>query len=312
MNTKHYQLRISGLSEDSGEIRATTLVEVVEALRVIAERSMRLLATGTGSTKGAKPKWLEEATDFSITGLHAGSTVLEIQAEKLGEVAHNQFGQKKLFGQQPNIDDTALDLAASSINEAQEENPSGEYFDTSVLEAIDKFCKTAQQGVQFELVSEGNAKGHFALDAEKSSYINKKLLNIPAPQVSIISGTLDQIRYGDGLFSVAIDEKTSIKGQLKSDLVDTEILRPLWGKLVTTQGKVHFKMSGQPRFIEAQRIWKKNKGDDVFQKMPTGKTNVSDTLFELRLSTAKSFDLEKLVGAWPGDEPIEELLAELD
>jgi len=46
--------------------------------------------------------------------------------------------------------------------------------------------------------------------------------------------------------------------------------------------------------------------------MPTGKTNVSDTLFELRLSTAKSFDLEKLVGAWPGDEPIEELLAELD
>ena len=69
MNAHRYQLRISGLAEDEGRIKAATLQRVLDALLATAERTTRLLATGSGSAKGARPGWLGAAIDVTVTGL---------------------------------------------------------------------------------------------------------------------------------------------------------------------------------------------------------------------------------------------------
>ena len=43
------------------------------------------------------------------------------------------------------LDGTALDLVARAINETQTEDPAGDYFDGSVLEAILKFRKAGAE-----------------------------------------------------------------------------------------------------------------------------------------------------------------------
>jgi len=312
MDTQHYQLRISGLTEDSGKIKATTLTGVVEALRKVAETTVLLLATGTGSSKGAKPKWLKEVTDFVITDLSSCSTILGLEAPKLKYAAHDQFAQDKMFGRQTNLEDTSLDLVAASIKETQMESPVGEYFDTSVMEAIKEFSKVAGTTAVYQLTPEGCAHGEFLLDSKEFSVISEKQQNIPNPHTTIISGTLDEIKYGNGYFCLLMDEKTLINGRLNLDLEGVETLRHLWGKPATARGKIFFKASGQARFIEAEKIWAKEKGDDIFKKMPSAPKTISETLFELERSQDKAFDIQKLVGTWPGDESIEELLAELD
>ena len=83
MNTKHYQFRLHGLREATGHVKATTLNRVVEALLKMTERATRLSAIGEGSGRGTKPGWLKEAADFTITGLHTGSTILDIEALSL-------------------------------------------------------------------------------------------------------------------------------------------------------------------------------------------------------------------------------------
>ena len=97
MKTQRYQLRISGLKEDEGQIKMATLRRVMEALLVTAERTTRLLATGAGSGRGAKPQWLDATIDFTITGLKSGSTIFDIEAPQLSETAYAQFVQEDLW-----------------------------------------------------------------------------------------------------------------------------------------------------------------------------------------------------------------------
>ena len=313
MKTQRYQLRISGLKEDEGQIKMATLRRVMDALLVTAERTTRLLATGAGSGgRGARPQWLNAAIDFTITGLKPGSTIFDIEAPRLGETAYEQFAKKDLWNKQPDLDETALDLVAQSIKETQTDNPIGDYFDSSVLEAILMFRQAARaSGVRYEMIPQGTAHGQFKLDDISCTYVKKRLNAIPAPRSFIVSGRLDEIKHDNGRFRLLVSEKSALFGRLDASL-SVEALRPLWGKQTTVEGMVHFKSNGQPRLIEARRISGRLEKDVVFEEMPSIEAQKSHDLLQGQPKQVGAFDPIELAGAWPGDEPIEDLLAQLD
>ena len=313
MKTQHYQLRISGLREDEGQIKMATLRRVLDALLTTAERTTRLLATGAGSGKGARPHWLDATIDFTITGLKSGSTIFDVEAPRLGETAYEQFAQEDLWSKQPSLDETAVDLAAQSINETQTDDPVGDYFDSSVLQAILKFRKAARvAGVRYEMIPQGTAHGKFALDDSTCEYIKERLNDIPAPRSFVVSGRLDEIKHGNGRFRLLVSRKSTLFGRLDAASLSVEALRSLWGRQATVEGMVHFKANGEPRFIEARRISSQLEGDSVFEEMPSVEIQKSHDLFPVQRKQAGAFDPIELAGAWPGDEPIEDLLAQLD
>ena len=313
MKTQHYQLRISGLREIKGQIRASALSRILHALLATAERTTRLLATGTGGGRGARPRWLDATIDFTITGLTSGSTVVAIEAPRLGETAREQFAQADLWSNQPSLDETALDLVARSIHETQMEDPPGDYFDSSVLDAILKF-RTASgiPGVRYKMIPQGAAHGKFELDDATCASARARLEKIPAPQSFVVSGRLDEIRHGNGRFRLLVDGKSALLGRLDAASLDVEDLRYLWGKQTTVEGIVHFKANGQPRFIEARRIGSRLEGDRVFEGMPSAEIQKTQELFPVEQKRFAAFDPIDLAGSWPGDEPIDELLAQLD
>ena len=146
---------------------------------------------------------------------------------------------------------------------------------------------------------------------------------IPVPRAVVVSGHLDEIGHGLRRFRLLMGGG-SLQGRLGRGSLDVELLRPLWGKRATVQGIVHFKSNGQARFIEARRISARADGDKIFETMPVaeiGGGRVADVLAESdRIGTVsrgsakamRRVDPMVLWGAWPGDEPIEELLAQLD
>ena len=83
-------MRLTGLEENGGEISASRLQRVIDALLRTAEAATRLLITGRGAGRGTKPSWLRASVDFMITGIESGSTVLDIAAPFLGDTAHEQ------------------------------------------------------------------------------------------------------------------------------------------------------------------------------------------------------------------------------
>ena len=315
MNTQRYEFRICGLLEDEGQIRATTLTRALDALHATAERTTRLLATGAGVGRGAKPRWLEVAVDFKITGLKPGSTKIGIEAHPLGETAYEDLAQTDPRSRRklPNYDETALDLAARSINESQMADPAGDYFDRSVLEAILKFEKAAGvPGVRYEMISQDTSDRQFIVDEGTCARVRDRLNDAPDPESFIVSGRLERINYSNGQFRLLVNQDSYLPGRLCAESLSVEALRPLWGKQITVEGTVHFKSNGQARSIEARRISSRLEKDGVFEEMPSVKVQEPNILFPDRMDQAQTFDPIELAGAWPGDEPIEDLLEQLD
>ena len=283
MKTQRYQLRISGLKKEEGQIRASTLRRILDALLATAERTTRLLATGTGSGKGAKPRWLDATIDFTITELRSGSTIFGIEAPLIGETAREQFAQADLWSKQPGIDDTAIDLVARSIRETQMEDPAGDYFDSSVLDAILKLRNAGGvTGVRYEMIPQSTAHGQFALDDATCAFARDRLDKIPASRSFVVSGRLDQIRHGNGRFRLLVDGKSALLGRLDAASLSVEALRPLWGKQTTVEGMVHFKANGRPRFIDARRITGRLEGDSVFEGISSVESYRGEPVAEIR------------------------------
>lgn len=318
MNTKHYKFRLSGLREIEGQIRVTNLRCTIDALLKTTERATRLLATGEGSGRGQKPGWLKRATDLTITGLKPGSTILDLEAPTLRETACEVFGLQELWPEQTtndraSLDDTSLDLASLAIREAQEDDPPGDRFDSSVLEAILDFRKiTGSSGIRYELISQDSEHGNFVLDESSCARIETRLTEIPTPRAFIVSGRLDKIEHDAGRFRLLVNRDSSLLGRLDPDSLDIEALRPLWGKQTTVEGMVYFKVNGQPRLIEARRIGSYAERDVIFEEMPAAEIPGARGMTPDQKKQARSFDPMELWGTWPGDESIEELLADLD
>ena len=311
MTTRRYQLRISGLTEQQGHIKAATLQRVLAALLTTAERTTRLLATGSGSAKGPRPRWLDATLDFTVTDLEPGSTIFGIDAPQLRDTACEQFAQTDLWGNRPPLEDTALDLAAQAINELQLQDPAGDYFDSSVLDAILKFRTAAGvAGVRYEMIPQGPAHGRFSLDETTCLYVEDRLKNIPAPRSFVVSGRLDEIKHGTGRFRLLVNGASALYGRVDTTVLTVEALRPLWGKPTTIEGMVHFKVNGQPRLIEARRIAGRLERSEIFEEIPSN--DVSPSLFPIKHRQTRTFDPIDLAGAWPGEESIDDLLAQLD
>ena len=323
MNGRRYQLCLQGLSEDEGHITATRLRDLMDALLRSAERATRLLATGEGIGKGPNPHWLNKTVAFTITGLKPGSTIFEIEAPCLRETAREQFSQRGLENDDLDdldLDSTSLDLLAMAIEEIMTDDPVGNRFDSSVLDGILMFRRlVGNSNIQFELISQDSTRP-CRLSVNHQTCMNALELKKQASmksQIFIVSGRLDKIEFTSRRIRLLIGSDKHLTGVLRSDLIDTETLRPLWGQPVTAKGNVHFKINGQPRMMEVHHITRSRQQDDVFEKVPSP-TNQSLFSEDARVLAVKkkggeyAVDLDKLVGTWPGDETIDELMAILD
>lgn len=312
-NHETYDLRFHGLPESPGKIKAAACYRVLGALLKAAERATRLAVTGEGVGRGPRPAWLKAALDFTMGAPERGSTVLCFDAPRLAQAAPEQFAVPSLWGPAFPSEETALDLVSEAIQEAQSSSPSGERFDASVLEAVVDMTKAVRHpGVRCELVPRGSARGAFALDADAGARIHGLLEEIPSPRASIVTGRLDAIKHEGGRFQIVLDQGARLPGRLDPGALEKEVLRPLWGKQATVMGIVRFKPTGRPQFIEARRITAQDAGDRVFAGLPDTEPGQSRTLFPRPSSSDAYAKPHDLVGAWPGDETVEELLAELD
>ena len=306
-------MRLTGLEENGGEISASRLQRVIDALLRTAEAATRLLVTGRGAGTGTKPSWLRASVDFMITGIESGSTVLEIEAPFLGDTAHDQISQQDLWYEKPNFNETALDLAILAIRDTESSEAAGNRFDSAVLQSVLKFkLATSSSDVRCELSSQDHEHGTVVLDTQLYSRLEERLRNIPVPRAFVVSGKLDEIKYQKGRFRILISNGTNILGNLHPDALDIEVLRYKWGKMVTVDGMVYFKSDGNPRYIEARRISDYVEGDRLFEKLPKAKDGESRGFDPSFYRHIRSSDPLDIIGQWPGDESIEEILAELD
>lgn len=319
VKSRTYTLQGRGIESRDGEIRRTAPGEVLGRLRRVAERVTRLRATGVSSAVGARPRWLEETLDFTVTGLGGGSTVLRCRAPCLGETAREPFGRRRPWSEfePPDLDDTALDLAGEAIRSLDSEsNPgaaSDARFDRPVIEAIIAFGKAGGvSGVGCTLARDGSAAPSFEWNDAMGARAERRLEQLPSARAYVVTGVLDRIRHRDGRFRLRLRDGRSLSGHLDPAKIEVEALRALRGREATVTGMVHFRPDGAPRAIVAGHLAPYTAADEIFEPLPRSALPGSSVITPEFERLAGEFDWDRIRGAWPGDETIEELLDGLD
>lgn len=310
MTTRSYLLRLTGLPERQGEIKAMRLLRILRGLTATAARATQLRAIGSGRSTKWKPKWIEHTVDFTVTGIKSGSTTVGIDAPCLKETAYDHFSQARLWGDMPDLNCTALDLAADAINEALTPESAGNFFDDSVLESILKFGKVGcGSGVRVEL-KEG-IRNKLMVDENVCQFVANKKKELIPDRAFVVSGILDEIRHSRGHFRLIMEGRNVLFGRLSTSSLKLETLRSLWDKQVTVEGMVSFKSDKSARFIEARQIREYTESDALFAEIPQGYYSDLRTMIAQEMTRKTSTKVTDLIGLWPGDETAEELLAEL-
>ena len=315
-SSREYELQFCNKDSSSGDVGFSTLVGALNAFTSSAKYATYLIATGQSATENTKPFWLQSLIGFRLVSKSSASSKICFRAPTIGQVAAKQFAQVDLFerGADYGLDATSVDFVHLSIEELLNEGRGGETYDENVLTSLLRF-KRLLSSPEVELsvrpVAPDQATYTLNFDDNLFESCSQRRDQIPRPSRHIISGKLDEIAHSKRQFKLEIAPHERIVGRLASSSEEVESMRTLWGKHATVIGFVHYKASGAPRFIEADQILPSQKGDESFRKIPNPLYWQGTDPPAKQGRKPKAFDFKTLIGSWPGDEPIEELMADL-
>jgi hypothetical protein len=313
LKTIDYKLNILGLTNKKGSISIYALKEITDALIKGSDRVLRLFVEGRSTKSGKYPDWLKKSLDFTITGIKAGSTVIDLEAPVLKEAIPLQIIQRQLEVDTISPDDTAISILSKSIADACAQNMESDYFDSGVLDALLSFNTiTKKYAKELIITSKTKTADNFKISSEEIKKIKKIKIETPTPHTIVIAGFFNLIENSNRRFQLKLEDGKSIEGIMDPLLVDSENMRELWGKKVTLKGKAIYKPSGKLRSLEAQLVKPFESGDKILQKIPGARKHTKQIVELVMEKKSNQQALRKMWGKWPGDESIEELLALLD
>jgi hypothetical protein len=308
-----YQLRLKGLTSPSGTIPLMALKEVCDLLLGAVERGLRLAVEGASVKRGRLPGWLTNSLELTVTGIKKGSTVLSIEAPVLGETAKERIRQQDFWYIAPEPEDTALTLLSKSVHDTTAEALDSDTYDGGVLDGLlqfKPFLKNSAKKIELKCVS--RPKERFELGERELTKIQRLRAKTPEPRSFVISGRFDVIEHQKKRFHLVLGNGETILGTIDTEHLDVEHMRQFWGKKVTIKGLVHFRPSGRPRLIEAQVIKAMEQGEEVFETLPQEPSQIEFLNSVRETAVTREGWLKEVWGKWPGDEPIEDLLAALN
>jgi hypothetical protein len=285
--------------------------EVFRHIAPLMGQSVRMALEGTSAPIGAPPYWLRRASDVRVLAfdeLH-GSTLLELEAPRLGDAATEIYNQKELWQTIPSADDTALDVFARVTQEIRDSNQESGLFDRQLLKRfshLHQLFTNKLQAVRIPVVRGSNTE---PVEMNQQIIVNAAQLSqrTPPPSQVRLAGKLDMIRHSTRTFGLLTDQNIEVRGVLDSQDM-TESLKAFLGKRVLVLGKAIYRPSGSLLRIDASAVQLGEGQPSLFSKIPIARS-ARPALMRSKVSDNAKKGVAAFLGTWPGDESDEELAA---
>jgi hypothetical protein len=303
-----YEIKIEGADDPKGTVNLVRLTCLADSLRRIAEGALQIRLRGLSFPKGRKKINLDEALTIYLTGIREGSTCLDLEADTFANTISNF--QPDIFRQDiqqdlPTL--TPISLFMTSYQEAIKDNPSPDLLDKPLLKELKNFKKVfLNENETLKLSNQGSVDS-LIINNETFNRIRILEEEIPNPKTIIINGTVELLKFSQQ--KVTIQTEDGMVDGFLSDEIDTDLIARFWGKEITISGITHYK-PGDKFIIEIEKIFEPTDGDHFFSKKP--KSESIEQQIERQLREHKFINqLPDIIGKWPGDESLEELISML-
>jgi hypothetical protein len=311
---KRHRLVLGGGQAGALRISDDQLAELLAALKEGARLALRFQAEGASSQLGPRPRWLEACTSHVITGLSAGSAVLELEAPTLEQAAPDVFastGQISLLGQEEPPaapGSTALELFTDVLRQIQRGDHPTLKADRALLEGCLRFARVPVGS--FTSISLGPIDGEIppvTLHASDIARIEALVRQTPLPQTIRFTAKLDTISATRPSVTLLSDDGEKILARLPGN-ISTDDLRTLFGQRVTVAGTGHYRPSGRIQQIVVTQIHQAAMEDELFSETPQA---WGSTPLLMPITHEPGSGIANFFGTWPGEETDEDLAAAL-
>lgn len=315
MDPVRYDIELRGRHDANGTLGAVALRDLLDVMIQATARTLRLAVEGVSTRRGSRPEWLTESVDFTVTGIHEGSTVFPVEIARLDALATSVIAQQDLWRPRPRAKATAFTLLAEVLQDIEAGDRSSTRYDKGVLQSLRHFDRLITNGETITIrgISDGAETCTISYDHIRRA---KELeQETPDPFSVVLSGKLNTIAHTERDFLLQTSGGDNVRGTASNDAITTDYLKDLWGKPVTLQGTAHFTPGGTLRFIETRALRPYSPKDDVFiqsveevEEEATRKPLAEQDLSQYDISGT----LNEIRGEWPGDESIDDILDHLD
>lgn len=312
MLKKHkHTIHLEGFEMKNGTIPFSVLMQIIQNLTKVSTGTLRVLMEGHSQKRGKHPEWLDKSVDFHLSALKPGSTILEVDAPKLQDSITQ--AQLPLEFDNIKIDDiskfSAIDLTMMAYEQAFSDEGEVSLLDKPLLKEMQKFRSIFDtKGASFKISGYGTKQ--VSLNKESFQKI-KKLETTTSPSIkSRLTGKFDLMKHSNGLLEI-ITQNKKIRAFLNST-IDPSSIKDFFGEEVTLDGIAHFNPRGQISSFEVSKIRIASASDEYFKRIPNP---IAAQLQIAGIAHRQSYQgtkLNKVVGKWPGNEAVEDLLRLLD
>lgn len=313
MKKKKHTITLDGFSMEKGRIPFDLLFQIADGLTSVAGGTLRLFMQGHSSTKrGKQPEWLEKSLAFDLVGLQSGSTILEVEAPVLEDTLLGNTQIPIPYGVMDVEElkkETAIGLGMRALTQAFSGKDDVSLLDKQLLQEMQRL-KRVFNSPQSSFTVSGYRHKPVKLKQETFNKI-KKLESATAPSLTArITGKFDLMRHSTSLMEIITEGKT-IRAFLTGDL-KIEDVKAFFGEEVTIDGTAHFNPRKQVSSFEVKKVRQASASDEYFKRIPEPVSEQLQLLEEARTKGYTGTKLDKVMGQWPGDESIDELLSLLD
>ena len=305
-----YEIRLAGADQDNGKIDLQRLAQLALAITEIAKGALQIRLQGFSTERGRKSDRINKALKIRLADLKPGSTILELECDTFKEALNGHQGdvfRPEILHELP--DQTPMTLVIESFMQALDYKEDASQLDKALLKKLKHFEKVFVS--DDESVTMANSGSIPTLNLKKTDFKKIQILedSIPEPHEIIINGVVDELKFSKSRVVITTSDGI-VNGILSEDLEPHEISK-YWGKELTISGNAHYLPSGKMSFVYIERLFEPTQADRYFSK-PSKKETVEQQIQRQQKHLKAHNLLGEIIGQWPGDESIDEILNTLD
>jgi len=305
-----YEIKLAGADQDDGRIDLDRLVQLAQSITNIARGALQVKLVGVSNEKGRRSEKISTALKIKLSDLKKGSTILELECDPFKSTLQGHPGdlfKSEILEQLP--DKTPMSLVIESFREAMDYNEDSTFLDKSLLKRLKEFKKIFVSNDELLTISNQGSIPEITLRKSDFKKIGVLEESFPEPQEIVVNGVVEELKYSK--LRVGIATKQGLVNAVLSEELEPMDISKYWGKELTIAGRMHFLPSGKPSFIYIERVFNPDEFDEYFSK-PVSKLNIEQQI-QKKIKTQKHTNLlGDIVGQWPGDESIDDILKDLD
>lgn len=306
----NYSVKIEGAAEDNGKIDLERLGLLIQSLTDISKGALQIRLNGTSKKRGPTSEKVGDALKIVFSGLSKGSTVLHVECNPFKETLKSLQGDvfhPELIAELEN--QTPMGLVMQSFSDALDNNSNTDFLDKGLLNDLKKFKKIFLSEKEVISFSNAGSVEPIILKPADIKTIVSLEEKIPEPTRVVVNGRIDLLQHSKSKVHI-ITDGGQINGTM-GEALNLDKVASFFGKEVTVKGIASFNSKGRISYLEVTEVLTPSAVDRYFSRKQTAESAVIQVERQVREMEGTN-SISGLVGAWPGNESLEDILADLD